>query len=203
MRRVARLATRTVVKRPGLWRIFRGPLRAEFDRLAPEWEGVRGPEALAPLGAALDAHDAEPGRVLDLGTGTGKAARFVAERFPQAEVVGVDISPGMVEQAMSLVPPELERRVRFEVADASRLPFADGEFDLVVLLNMIPFFDELARVTAPDGALAFASYSGPETPIWTPPETLRAGLVPYGFDRFDDFAVGEGTALLARRTKPG
>lgn len=203
MRRVARLATRAVVARPSLWRIFRRPLRAEFDRLAPEWESLRGPEALAPLGEALDRLDREPVRVLDLGAGTGKAARFVAERFPQADVVGVDLSPGMVEQARGLVPPELAGRLRFEVADASALPFADGEFDLVVLLNMIPFFDELARVTAGEGALAFASYSGPETPIWTPPGTLRARLEPLGFHRFDEFAVGEGTALLARRSKAG
>jgi SAM-dependent methyltransferase len=202
-RRFARLVTRIVVARPGLWRVFRRPLRAEFDRLSPEWETVRGPEALAPLGLVLDALDAEPARVLDLGTGTGKAARFAAGRYPEAEVVGVDLSPGMIEQAKTLVPPELADRVRLEVADASRLPFGDGAFDLVILLNMIPFFDELVRLTAPEGAIAFVSYSGPETPIWTPPETLRARLGPYGFDRFDDFAVGEGTALLARRAKPG
>jgi SAM-dependent methyltransferase len=202
-RRFARLVTRIVVARPGLWRIFRRPLRAEFDRLAPDWESVRGPEAMAPLGEALDRLDDEPARALDLGTGTGKAARFVAERFPHAEIVGVDLSPGMVEQARELAPPELSGRLRFEVADASALPFADGEFDLIVLLNMIPFFDELARVTADGGTLAFAWYSGPDTPIWTPPETLRARLEPRGFDRFDEFTVGEGTALLARRAKPG
>lgn len=200
-RRFARLVTRTVVARPGLWRFFRRPLRAEFERLAPVWEGVRGPEAMAPLGAALDALDTEPARILDLGTGTGKAARFAAERYPQADVVGVDLSPGMIEQARSLVPAAVADRVRFEVADASELPFGDAEFDLVVLLNMIPFFEELARVTAPDGAIAFVSFSGPDTPIWTPPETLRAGLEARGFDRFDDFAVGQGTALLARRPK--
>jgi SAM-dependent methyltransferase len=200
-RRFARLVTRIVVARPGLWRVFRRPLRAEFDRLSPGWEDVRGPEALAPLDVALDALDVEPTHVLDLGTGTGKAARLAAKRFPGAEVVGVDLSPGMIEQARSRVPPELADRLRFEVADASELPFRDGEFDLVVLLNMIPFFDELVRVTAAEGAIAFVSYSGQDTPIWTPPETLRERLAPLGFDRFDDFAVGEGTALLARRSK--
>jgi malonyl-CoA O-methyltransferase len=203
MRRIARLATRAVVARPSLWRIFRRPLRAEFDRLSPVWEEVRGPEALAPLGAALDLLDSAPARVLDLGTGTGKAARLAAERFPEAEVLGVDLSPGMVEEARALVPPELMDRVRFQVADASELPFAESEFDLVILLNMIPFFDELARVTAPDGALAFVSYSGPDTPIWTPPETLRGRLEPLGFARFDELAVGDGTALLARRPLGG
>ena len=202
-RRFARLVTRIVVARPALWRVFRRPLRGEFDRLAPVWDGIVEPERLAPLAAAFDRLEDTPASILDLGTGTGKAARLAAERFPHAEVVGVDLSPGMVEQARELVPPKLADRLRFEVADASALQFADGEFDLVVLLNMIPFFDELARVTAEHGALAFAWYSGPDTPIWTPPETLRARLEPHGFDRFDELEVGVGTAFLARRAKPG
>jgi SAM-dependent methyltransferase len=202
-RRFARLVTRIVVARPALWRVFRRPLRAQFERLAPVWDDIVEPERLAPLAAALDRLEAAPTSVLDLGTGTGKAARLVAERFPHAEVVGADLSPAMVERAKELVPPELSDRLRFEVADASALQFADGAFELVVLLNMIPFFDELARVTAEHGALAFAWYSGPDTPIWTPPETLRARLEPHGFDRFDELQVGMGTALLARRAKPG
>ena len=70
-----------------------------------------------PLGAALDRLSAPPRRVLDLGTGTGKAARVVAKRFPDAEVVGVDLAPEMVEEARRLLPGELAGRVRFEVAD--------------------------------------------------------------------------------------
>ncbi len=202
-RRFARLVTRIVVARPALWRVFRRPLRGEFERLAPVWDGIVEPERLAPLAAAFDRLEDTPASILDLGTGTGKAARLAAERFPHAEVVGADLSPAMVERARELVPPELSDRLRFEVADASALQFADGEFDLVVLLNMIPFFDELARVTAEHGALAFAWYSGPDTPIWTPPETLRARLEPHGFERFDELEVGVGTAFLARRAKPG
>jgi SAM-dependent methyltransferase len=202
-RRFARLATRAVVARPALWRLFRAPLRRQFDWLAPVWEARRGPEALAPLEAALDRLDRTPSRVLDVGTGTGKAARLVARRFPQADVLGLDLSPAMVEEARRLVPADLAGRVRFEVADASRLPSKDGAFDLVVLLNMIPFFDELARVTAPGGALLLAFYSGPETPMYTPPETLRARLAPLGFDRFEELAAGEGTAFLARRADGG
>jgi SAM-dependent methyltransferase len=202
-RRFARLATRVVVARPSLWRLFRRPLRAEFDRLAPDWDERIGPERLAPLRAAFDRLDRSPARILDLGTGTGKAARLAAERFPEADVVGVDLAPVMIERARDLLPPELDGRVRYEVADASELPFADGEFDLVVLMNMIPFFEELARVTAPAGAAVFAAISGPETPIWTPPETLRARLGPLGFDGFEEIAEGAGTALLAYRSDPG
>jgi SAM-dependent methyltransferase len=202
-RRFARLTTRTVVARPGLWRLLRGPLRAQFDRLAPVWEGRRGPEALAPLEAALERVGDVPRRVLDLGTGTGKGARVLARRLPEAEIVGVDLSPAMIGQARRLLPSELSRRVTFEVADASALPFADGAFDLVVLLNMIPFFDELARVTAPHGTIVFAFSSGAATPIYVSPETIRARLVPHGFEAFETVAAGEGIALVARRGAHG
>lgn len=202
-KRFARLATRAVVARPGLWRVFRGPIRAQFDRLAPVWHGRVGPEALAGLAAALDRLDRSPRRALDLGTGTGKGALLVAERFPEAEVVGVDLAPEMISEARRLRPPALEERVAFEVADAAKLSFEDGAFDLVVLLNMIPFFPELGRVTAPGGTLVVSSGFGSETPIWTPPETLRARLEPLGFTGFEELAVGPSTALLAKRADPG
>jgi SAM-dependent methyltransferase len=196
-RRFARLVTR--VARPWLWRLFRPLMRVQFDSLARVWDARRGPEALLPLEAAFDRLDDEPKQVLDLGTGTGKAARAAAARFPAAEVVGVDLSPGMIEEARRLLSRDLAGRVRFEVADASTLPFEDGAFDLVVLLNMIPFFDELGRVAGPRASVVFAYFAGADTPIYTPPGTLRERLGPLGFDQFEEIAAGEGTALLARR----
>jgi ubiquinone/menaquinone biosynthesis C-methylase UbiE len=160
-----------------------------------------GPEALIALEAALDGLDAPPQRVLDVGTGTGKAARVLARRFPAAEVVGVDLSPAMIERATELVPRELATRVRYEVADASALAFEDGSFDLVVLLNMIPFFEEVARVTALGGKVLFASAFGPETPIYVPHETLRERLGALGFGDFREISAGAGDALLATREK--
>jgi SAM-dependent methyltransferase len=188
-----------VVSRPRLWRIFRSPLRKQFDVLASQWEERVGPEGLIPLGAALDKLDHPPARVLDLGTGTGKGARIVAKRFPEAEVVGVDLSPVMIERAQGLLSADLHGRVRFEVADASELQFEDGAFDLVTLLNMIPFFEELARVVAPGGRLVFAFSFGAETPIYVPPETLRERLEPLGFGDFEELSAGQGTGFLATR----
>jgi SAM-dependent methyltransferase len=117
--------------------------------------------------------------------------------------VGVDLSPAMIEQARRLLPPKLAPRVSLEVADAAALRFDDGAFDLVVLLNMIPFFSELARVTAPGGWIVLASSSGPGTPIYVPPQTVRERLGALGFDAFEELAAGESTALLARRRRPG
>jgi SAM-dependent methyltransferase len=184
-----------------MWRLFRSPLRKQFDVLASGWEERVGPEGLIPLGAALDRLAEPPADVLDLGTGTGKGARIVARRFPDAQVVGVDISPAMIERARALLPGDLHGRVRFEVADASELRFEDGAFDLVTLLNMIPFFGELARVVAPGGHLAFAFSFGAETPIYVPPETLRERLAPLGFGEFEELAAGQGSAFLATRAR--
>jgi ubiquinone/menaquinone biosynthesis C-methylase UbiE len=164
---------------------------------------VGGSGALAPVAAALDRLGDPPSWVLDIGTGTGKAARLAAERFPEAHVVGVDLSAAMVDQARRHLPAGLVGRVRFEVADSVRLPFVDGAFDLVLLLNMIPFFDELARVTASSGTVVVATSSGPSTPIWTPPETLEERLAGLGFGDFEEIAIGAGTAFLARGSGPG
>jgi ubiquinone/menaquinone biosynthesis C-methylase UbiE len=200
-RKFARFTTNLVLRWPKLWRLLRAPTRAQFARLAPVWDAMRDPVAFAPLEAGLAAVEPAPTRALDIGTGTGSAAFLVAERFPEAEVVGIDLAGAMLAEARRKTTPELAGRVRFEEADAKRLPFADGCFELVTLANMIPFFDEVERVLAPGGSVLFAFSAGPETPIYVPAERLRSELSRRGFTEFTDFAAGRGTALVAR--KPG
>jgi SAM-dependent methyltransferase len=202
-RKFARLTTNAVVRRPGLWRVFRGLTRRQFDAIAPRWETMRMPDTFAPFEAALAAVDPAPERVLDLGTGTGAGARVVASRFPEAEVVGADLSERMLAEARRSLPAELAGRVRFEVADANSLPYEAGAFDLVTLSNMIPFFDELARVVAPGGRVLFAFSGGAETPIYVPPDRLRRELERRGFTEFAEFEAGRGNALLARTAAQG
>ena len=189
----ARFVTTTVVRRPWLWRVFRQPLARMFDSMASTWDETRvTPVHLAPLEAALD-KVATPKRVLDLGTGTGGAARVLAARYPEADVTGADLSPEMIREAQAR-----GTRETYVVADASSLPFADASFDLVAQLNMIPFYDELARVTAPGGAVVHAYSKGAATPIYTPLDASRAELARRGFGDFEEVAGGNGTALLAR-----
>jgi SAM-dependent methyltransferase len=198
-RRFARFTTDVVVRRPRLWFLLRWAMRFQFDRLAPVWDSMRPAEsAYAPYEAALERVD-PPSQALDLGTGTGGAALAIARRFQEVEVVGADLSERMIEQARANIPAELRDRVRFEVADASRLPYPDASFDLVGLSNMIPFFDELARVTAPGGRLIVAFSGGSETPIYVPPGTLREELARRGFTDFAEISTEPGTALLARK----
>jgi len=197
-RRFARIATDAVVRRPILWRLFRKPLRFQFEQLAPRWDTMRGPNHLAVYEAALSEVEA-PRKALDLGTGTGDGAFAIARRFPDADVIGVDLAPAMIEAARTKIPSELTGRVHFQQGDASRLPYDDSSFNLVGLANMIPFFDELARVLSPDGAAIFAFSSGPETPIYVRSERLRRELELRGFTDFAEFSAGGGTALLARK----
>lgn len=198
-RRVARLATDAAVRYPPLWRVFRPLVRKQFDALASVWDSMRMEDTFAPYEAALAALDSEPARILDVGTGTGAGALTLARRFPSAQIVGVDLAERMLEQARRNTPADLRGRVTFQRGDASALPFADGSFELASHANMIPFFDEIARVLVPGGHVLFAFSSGAETPIYVPTERLRDELGRRGFTDFAEFDVGRGNALLARK----
>jgi len=198
-RKFARFTTNLVVRSPAAWKLLRGLTRLQFHRIAPIWDRNRSPDAFAPLEAALDSLDGSPRRVLDLGTGTGSAAFIVAQRFPEADVTGVDLADGMLAEARRKIPPELASRVRFEKGDAAELEYPAGVFDLLTLANMIPFFDELARLVAPGGSIVFSFSGGAGTPIYVPPERLRDELSRRGFTDFAEFVAGAGTSLVARK----
>jgi ubiquinone/menaquinone biosynthesis C-methylase UbiE len=170
-----------------------------FDGLAPTWETRIGPHHLWALELALE-DVSPPRRILDLGTGTGVVATALGKRYPQSEVLGIDLSPGMIEEARRQLPPELAGRVGFEVGDASALACPDGDFDLVVLSNMIPFFDELARIVASGGTLVLSFSKGAETPIYVESELLRRELGRRGFSEFAEFSAEPATALRAKRS---
>lgn len=85
-------------------------------------------------------------RVLDIASGKGTSALFLAERFG-CEVVGIDYSGQNVEQASAAVAAKgLEQRVRFQTGDAERLPVEESSFDAIIC--------ECAFCTFPDKASA-------------------------------------------------
>ena len=105
----------------------------------------------------------------------------------------------MIDEARRKVPFELAGRVGFEVGDASALGSPDAAFDLVVLSNMIPFFDELSRVVAPGGTLVLSFSKGADTPIYVAAERLRDELGRRGFAEFAEFSAEPAAALRAKR----
>jgi ubiquinone/menaquinone biosynthesis C-methylase UbiE len=181
------------VRWPSLWPLFRPLIRWQFEQLAPVWNRTVNPDGDRVFAAAL-AQIPEATQVLDVGTGTGRGARAVVERFPSAEVTGIDVSPAMVEQARRNV-----ERASFQVGDAARPPFPDGSFDLVTHVNMIPFLDQVARLLRPGGWTVFTWTNGAGTPIYVRPELMRRELERRGFADFAEIGEGRGTAVLARR----
>jgi len=71
------------------------------------------------------------GRVLEVGCGRGIALPVLSERLAPAELVGVDIDPSLIKAAR-LRAERTHINATLHVADVRELPFADGEFDLVI-----------------------------------------------------------------------
>jgi SAM-dependent methyltransferase len=113
IRALGRAVNAAVARFPWSWRLFRGPVRKFFDSVAVGWdERVRSDSAeyLMPLQAALDRLPSRPARILDVGTGTG-AALELADRYPDAEVVGIDVSAEMVKAVRKVKGPYQPRLV--------------------------------------------------------------------------------------------
>ena len=89
VRFIGKALTRIVARAPWTWPVMRRPVRGFFDRLADGWDQrVRpdAPEHLAALAAAVSRLEAPPAGALDLGTGTGAGALWLARQFPEARV---------------------------------------------------------------------------------------------------------------------
>ncbi|MEZ5564136.1 MAG: malonyl-ACP O-methyltransferase BioC [Gammaproteobacteria bacterium] len=100
-----------------------------------------------------------PARVLDLGSGTGKALPALAARYPDAEIIGVDLTPDMLQVAATRIDTP-----RLVCGDAARLPFADQSFDLVfsnLAIHWSPSLDavlrEVRRVMRHPGLFTFTT----------------------------------------------
>jgi ubiquinone/menaquinone biosynthesis C-methylase UbiE len=109
---------------------------------------------------AVDALDPQPGeRVLDVATGTGWAARRVAQRG--AIVTGVDLGDEVIEAARAL-----DTGIDFRIGDAEALPFPDNHFDAAISTFGVMFArdpeaaaSELARVVRPGGRVSLANWA--------------------------------------------
>jgi hypothetical protein len=107
---------------------------ARFDRWASTYDASPlQPALFAPVHqTALQlAQQFLPGarRVLDVGCGTGRLLRQARRRYRPAELIGVDLTRGMLAAAMAATATELG--IRYLHAGAECLPFTDEVFDLV------------------------------------------------------------------------
>jgi len=113
-------------------------------------------------------------RVLDLGTGTGRLALLAAEEGAR-EVVGVDVSPAMLEIAEYFrlsSPSPKAKQVSFRLASVQRMPFRSESFDAVLCRLVVHhsskperILQEILRLLKPGGILVFADLVGPDDPV--------------------------------------
>jgi SAM-dependent methyltransferase len=127
-----------------------------IDTMATEYLD-RTPWTELRLEAVRDLLDPQPDvRVLDLGCAAGAITHYLSTFG--AEPVGIDFEPLAIERARELFPG-----LRFEVADATQLPFADASFDKAVAADFVEHIEddtfvamcsELRRVLVPGGLFA-------------------------------------------------
>lgn len=125
-----------------------------------------------PAAHGVAARLAEGGRVADLGCGQGWAAIAVAQRFPAAEVWGLDTDAASIDDARAQARA-LGAKVRFECADAAALA-GHGPFDAVLLLEVlhdlarpVDVLRAVRRALAPEGAVLVADEK--VEPVFTAP----------------------------------
>jgi demethylmenaquinone methyltransferase / 2-methoxy-6-polyprenyl-1,4-benzoquinol methylase len=141
-------------------------VRTMFDRIVPKYDlmnhvmtfgmDFRWRKMLARQAAHLE--DRKSQRVLDVATGTGDVA-FEIRKAGVANVVGLDLTPGMIEQAKQKAAKRPDE-VTFMVGDGMNLPFEDSSFDACTIsfgLRNMPDYqgsiNEMVRVLKPGGKL--------------------------------------------------
>jgi SAM-dependent methyltransferase len=120
-------------------------LAAQIEAIWPQEEPI------------FDRHPVGAGRVLDVGCGTGEIVLRLAEKYPQASFVGVDLEQQHLQYAAERCA-RFGERVSFQHGDAMALPFEDQSFDYVTCRHLLqavpdpaPVIAEIRRVLRPGG----------------------------------------------------
>lgn len=140
----------------------RPPVRQEYTRLAAEYDRRWARYLRASTAATVARLPIRAGeRVLDVGCGTGYLLARLRERCPEAELLGLDLTPAMLDRAAD----RLGGRMRLLCGSGDALPLPDGSLDAVVSANAFHFFDrpdaalaEMGRVLRPGGRLVITDW---------------------------------------------
>ncbi len=140
-----------------------------FDILAPFYDIVTLPISRIRDKVANFTDARSGSKILDVGTGTGKQAFAFAKRGHK--VTGIDLSEAMLNVGKKKNKHE---DVKFEIADATHLPFENNSFDVscasFALHDMLSTIrekalKEMARVTKPEGKIVIVDYALPEKKV--------------------------------------
>jgi phosphatidylethanolamine/phosphatidyl-N-methylethanolamine N-methyltransferase len=138
-------------------------IKSAYRRWAPVYDHTFGLVAAEGRKHAVELINKSRGRVLEVGVGTGLSLPSYRR---QLEIVGIDLSPEMLEKARERVATERLRNVTglYEM-DAGDLKFPDASFDTVVamyVMTVVPdpekVMRELSRVCRPDGQVLLVNH---------------------------------------------
>lgn len=150
-----------------------------FDSIAPAYDFMNSIMSLGQhtrwrnkaLKLAGEMLTHTPEKILDIATGTGDVAFALHKRYPNARIVGIDLSEGMLKIArkkLSSKDPYTKRLMSFRQADSLKMDFEDDEFDMITVAygvrnfeNLHQGYSEMLRVLKPDGVICVIELSQP------------------------------------------
>lgn len=141
-----------------------------YRRWAPVYDNTFGRLTNEGRRQAVEMINTRSGRVLELGVGTGLSLSDYDRRL---DIVGIDISPDMLERARQKVAAEgLDNVSGLYEMDAASLDFADGTFDVVVamyVMTVVPdpvaVMREITRVCKPGGEVLLLNHFSEESGV--------------------------------------
>jgi phosphatidylethanolamine/phosphatidyl-N-methylethanolamine N-methyltransferase len=148
-------------------RIDEDAVRSAYRRWAPVYDNTFGRVAAEGRKHAVEIINRSTGRVLEVGVGTGLSLPAYARHL---EIVGIDLSPEMLEKARERVAQErLGNVAALLEMDAGELAFEDAAFDTVVamyVMTVVPdpekVMRELSRVCRPGGDVILVNHFSSE-----------------------------------------
>jgi phosphatidylethanolamine/phosphatidyl-N-methylethanolamine N-methyltransferase len=163
LRRQPALLERAQGRIVGIGRIDEGAVLDAYRRWAPIYDYTFGRIAREGRRHAVELINEGDGRVLEVGVGTGLS---LPDYDRHLEIVGIDLSPDMLEKARERVASEALGNVTgLHEMDAADLKFPDAAFDTVVamyVMTVVPepevVMRELARVTKPGGQVLLVNH---------------------------------------------
>jgi malonyl-CoA O-methyltransferase len=149
-------------------------VRRSFDRAAGTYDGsaVLQKEVGERMLSRLDYVKVEPQRILDAGSGTGRGARDLQKRYPDAVLLELDLSLAMLKKSRPELPwwkKPFSRQSLQVCGDIERLPLGSSSLDMIWSNLALQWcndldqaFSEMGRALKPKGLLMFSTF-GPDT----------------------------------------
>ncbi|MFI3331315.1 MAG: bifunctional demethylmenaquinone methyltransferase/2-methoxy-6-polyprenyl-1,4-benzoquinol methylase UbiE [Rikenellaceae bacterium] len=154
-------------------------IKTMFDNIAPTYDFLNhlltfGIDKSWRKSLARELKKKGSKNIVDIATGTGDLALTLARKCTDSQIVGVDLSPKMIEFAKEKIAKKnLQNRITLLVEDVEKITFPDSGFDAATCAfgvrnfqNIESGLKSMARVIKPGGVIAILEFSTPKNKIF-------------------------------------